>query len=99
MAKVVVLGGCGTVGSIAVKTLARNSEFSEVVIGDFNIDRAKLLEKEINSKKVKSIKFDAFDKKSILQVIKGADVVLNCVGPFYSTVKNILKTVAEAGIN
>ena len=99
MARVVVLGGCGTVGSIAVKTLARNDEFSEVVIGDFNIDRAKLLEKEISSKKVKSVKFDAFDKKSILQAIKGADVVLNCVGPFYSTVKNILKTVAEAGIN
>ena len=99
MARVVVLGGCGTVGSIAVKTLARNSEFSEVVIGDFNIDRAKILAKEINVPGVKAIKFDAFDKNSIMQAVKGADVVLNCVGPFYSTVKNILKTVAEAGIN
>ena len=64
MARVVILGGCGTVGSIAVKTLARNSEFSEVVIGDYNIDKARLLEKEINSTKVKSVKFDAFDKKA-----------------------------------
>lgn len=99
MAKVVVLGGCGAVGSVAVKTLAGNSEFSEVVIGDFNIDKARRIEKEINSPRVKSVKFDAFDKKSILRAIKGSDVVLNCVGPFYSTVKNILETVAEAGIN
>ncbi len=80
MARVVVLGGCGTVGSIAVKTLAHNSEFSEVVIGDYNIDRARLLEKEINSTKVKGVIVDAFDKKSIMHAIKGADVVLNCVG-------------------
>lgn len=99
MSKVVVLGGCGAVGSVAVRTLAGNREFSEVVIGDFDTGKARRLEKEINSRKVKTVKFDAFNKKSILQAVRGADVVLNCVGPFYSTVKNILETVAEAGIN
>ena len=33
MAKVIVLGGCGAVGSVAVKTLAAQDIFSHVIIG------------------------------------------------------------------
>ena len=40
MAKVIVLGGCGAVGSVAVKTLAGQDIFEEVVIGDWNINKA-----------------------------------------------------------
>lgn len=35
MAKVTVLGGCGAVGSVAVKTLSAQDMISEVVIGDW----------------------------------------------------------------
>ena len=38
--RVIVLGGSGVVGSIAVKTLSAFSDFSEVVIGDINTERA-----------------------------------------------------------
>ena len=36
MLKIVVLGGCGAVGSIAVETLSRQEMFDEIVIGDMN---------------------------------------------------------------
>ncbi len=98
MAKVIVLGGAGAVGSVAVKTLARHNEFSDVVIGDFNMSRAELLQSQIGSSKVSCTAFDAHDSTSIQQAIEGCDVVCNCVGPFYSTVTPILTASIEKKI-
>jgi len=98
MAKVTVLGGCGAVGSVAVKTLVQCGEFSEVAIGDQNIQRAQSMAKALG-KGVVAVKCEAQDKQSLRKAIQGSDVVLNCVGPFYSTVKPILGAVMEAGIN
>ena len=98
MAKVIVLGGCGAVGSVAVKTLAVQDMIAEVVIGDWNIEKAQKLAKDFGSK-VSAVKVNAEDDESIKAAIKGCDIVLNCVGPFYKTVKKILSTVIELGIN
>jgi saccharopine dehydrogenase (NAD+, L-lysine forming) len=98
MAKVVVLGGCGAVGTIAVKTLARQDTFSEVVIADINLKRAEKLAASIGTK-VKAVGFDADDPQGIRAAIKGSDIVLNCVGPFFKTVKQILSVVIEEKIN
>jgi saccharopine dehydrogenase (NAD+, L-lysine-forming) len=97
MSKVIVLGGCGAVGSVAVKTLAKQDIISEVVIGDWNIEKAQKLAKELGSK-VSAIKVNAEDADSIKTAVRGCDIVLNCIGPFYKTVKKILSTVIELGI-
>ncbi|MFH2066469.1 MAG: saccharopine dehydrogenase NADP-binding domain-containing protein [Pseudomonadota bacterium] len=99
MATVIVLGGCGAVGSVAVKTLAAQEIFDHVVIGDMNMDRAEKLISEIGGEKVSALRFDAMDPQSIEQAIRGCDLVLNCVGPFYKSVKIILKAVIESGIH
>ncbi|RJP83712.1 MAG: saccharopine dehydrogenase [Desulfobacteraceae bacterium] len=99
MATVIVLGGCGAVGSVAVKTLAAQEIFDHVVIGDMNMDRAEKLISEIGGEKVSALRFDAMDPQSIKQAIRGCDLVLNCVGPFYKSVKIILKAVIESGIH
>lgn len=99
MAKVIVLGGCGAVGSVAVKTLASQDMFTSVVIGDMNMDRAQDIIADFGQDKVSAIRLNADDPESIRGAIAGADVVLNCVGPFYKTVKTILKEVIESGIN
>ena len=99
MPKVVVLGGCGAVGSVALETLSRQDLFDEVVIGDMNEERAGQIMTRIGSGKVSFAKVDAHDAESIRQAIRGSDVVLNCIGPFYSTVKTILRTVIEEKIN
>lgn len=98
MAKVTVLGGCGAVGSVAVKTLVQSGEFSEVAIGDQNIQKARSLAQALG-KGVTAVACDAQEGASVRKAIAGSDVVLNCVGPFYSTVKPILAAVTEAGIN
>ncbi|TFG16006.1 MAG: saccharopine dehydrogenase [Promethearchaeota archaeon] len=99
MSKICVLGGCGAVGSFSVRTLANFEDFSEIIIGDINLNQAKKLASEINSDKIKVIKVDALDPSSIIEAINGTDVVLNCTGPFYKYVSTILKTVIKAGIN
>jgi saccharopine dehydrogenase (NAD+, L-lysine-forming) len=99
MAKVTVLGGCGAVGSVSVRTLVSHPEFSEVVIADFNLEKAKHLAAELASPKVSVKQFNALEPASVKETIRGSDVVLNCVGPFYSTVKPVLAAVIEMGIN
>jgi len=98
MARVTVLGGCGAVGSVAVRTLAQSGIFSEVAIGDANIERARQMAKELGAG-VTAVACDAQDPPSVKKAVAGSDVVLNCVGPFYTTVKPILAAVMEAGIN
>lgn len=98
MSQVVVLGGCGAVGSVAVKTLAASESVSSVVIADANIIKARQMVEELGAKKVSAVEFDANDPQSISQAIQGCAVVLNCVGPFYKTVKTILTAVIEQRI-
>jgi len=94
MAKVIVLGGCGAVGSVAVKTLAAQDIISKVVIGDWNIEKAKKLAKELGPK-VSAVKVNAEDDESIKTAVSGCDIVLNCVGPFYKTVKKYLRKLLK----
>ncbi|MBI9074256.1 MAG: saccharopine dehydrogenase NADP-binding domain-containing protein [Desulfatibacillum sp.] len=99
MAKAVVLGGCGAVGTVASKTLAAQELFSQVVLADQNKERAEQLIREWGTSKVRFVQTDALDPASIKAAIQGADVVINCVGPFYKSVKTILAAVMEAGVN
>jgi len=95
MAKVVVLGGSGAVGSVAVKTLAATDYFSEIIAADLNTGRAKEIAAAFPGK-VKAKKIDVLDEPKLRQLFKGADVALNCTGPFYKFVKPILKAaIAE----
>jgi len=97
MSKVVVLGGCGAVGSVAVKALAAQSAVNQVVIADANAAKARELSAALGAKAQVRI-FNAEDAASVKEAIAGADVVLNCVGPFYKTVKTILGVVLTAGV-
>ena len=98
MGRVLVLGGCGAVGRVAVRTLVGLKEFEEVVIGDINYEQAKTLAEELGQGAVAQ-KVDVLDSQSLKSAISGADLVLNCVGPFYKFVKPILQAVIEARVN
>ncbi len=99
MAKITVLGGCGAVGSVAVQTLVKSGEFFEIVIGDINVEKANELISNIGNSKIIAVKVEANDPNSIREAIKGSDVVLNCIGPFYKYASMILKVAIENKIN
>jgi saccharopine dehydrogenase (NAD+, L-lysine-forming) len=98
-AKITILGGCGVVGSSAVKALLSLPDFSEIIIGDINIEKAREFALELDSDKISVIKVDANDPESIKSCIKDSDVVLNCIGPFYEYALVILKAAIETGRN
>jgi saccharopine dehydrogenase (NAD+, L-lysine-forming) len=96
--RITVLGGIGAVGSTAVKVLAADDIFSEIVIGDMEVEKAKMLASELGPK-VSAVKVDASDSKSIKQAIKGSSIVLNCIGPFYKFGPRVLKSTINSNIN
>jgi len=81
--KIVVLGGCGTVGATAVGDLVSDDTFSEIVVVDKNIEKARGLVSKLDSDKLSAVFVDVADAKSLRKVIEGASLVLNVVGPFY----------------
>ncbi|MHA1315743.1 MAG: saccharopine dehydrogenase family protein [Candidatus Helarchaeota archaeon] len=98
MSKIVILGGCGAVGSYSSRILAESKEFDEVIIGDIDLDKAGKLAADLGSK-VRAVKVNGADAASIKDAIKDMDVVLNCIGPFYKFEKTILSTVIEMGVD
>jgi len=95
--RVLVLGGCGAQGSFATKELATSEEFSEVVIGDYNIRKARELASKLSEYGVEARKVDVRNKDELVELIRKSDVVVNCVGPFYMFGETVLKAAIEAG--
>jgi len=95
--KVAVLG-CGTVGSTAVKTLDASNFFDEITIGDVNVKAAEKVASTCKGN-VKTVRVDADKPESLGSVMKGSDVVLNCIGPFYKYGPKILSVAISEGVN
>lgn len=66
MAKVVVLGGAGGMGSVAVKDLALNGYFEEIVIADANETRALEIASEISSENISVAKVNVEDVEQLI---------------------------------
>ncbi|MHA1975292.1 MAG: saccharopine dehydrogenase family protein [Candidatus Hodarchaeales archaeon] len=96
MARVICLGGCGVVGSIATKTLAAFPDFSEVVIGDINAQKGQELI-ETNPEKISFQKIDVNNFDSLVDVLRKFHVVVNTIGPFYKYGPLVLKATIQAG--
>lgn len=77
------------------------SGVQEIVIADFNEERARQLAATYGSEKVKmSARFvDANDHASLVKAMKGGDAVANCVGPFHKYGVKILKAAIDAKAN
>ena len=96
MARVVVLGGAGVVGTIAVKTLATFHDFSEVVIADIDAEKSNIIIK-INPDKISFLKIDVNNQRELRRIIDQFDVIVNTIGPFYKYGPLILASAIAAG--
>jgi saccharopine dehydrogenase (NAD+, L-lysine-forming) len=99
MPKITVLGGCGAIGSVAVRTLAAVDDFSEIVIAEKRTELACELAEQLDPSRISVLEVEADDPESIKQAVAGSSVVLNCIGPFYKYGPLILQAVIESGIN
>jgi saccharopine dehydrogenase-like NADP-dependent oxidoreductase len=96
--KVIALGGAGAMGRTAVKDLAASPQVEELVIADHNLEEAKRLALDLGEK-VRAIHVDANDHASLVQAIRGFDVALGTVGPFYKYEARMIRACIEAGVN
>jgi len=100
MARIVVLGGGGGVGGVAARALATAKEVTQLIVADARLDAAQatvaLLPK---GGAATACTVDAGSPESLAAVLAHADVVLNCVGPFYRFGPPVLRAAIEAGVN
>ena len=99
--RLVILGGVGFQGSRAVRVAVNDGAFSEVVIADVLHEEAKKLAAELDSPKVKvSAKHvDASDYQSALESLKGADVAISFIGPFYQYGVSMARAAIESKVH
>ena len=76
--RIIVLGGCGAMGSEATRDLARTSNFDEIVIADADVERARSLAAELGGGRICAIQVDASDESALTKTLRGFDMVANC---------------------
>jgi saccharopine dehydrogenase-like NADP-dependent oxidoreductase len=95
--RVIVLGGCGEMGSEATRDLARTSEFEEIVVADLNLEKARALAAELGGGRVRALQVDAGDEQALSEQLKGFDVVANCTT--YHFGMKATRAAIRAGVN
>ena len=99
MSRIVVLGGCGGIGSVAVRTLAAADGVDQIVIADVRGDDAVAAATAVDRPGITGVAVDATSPESLASVMAGADVVVNCIGPFYRFGPPVLEAAIDAGID
>ncbi len=94
-----VVGGTGGMGQGVARDLIKQDQIKKVVLGDINIDPGRVQEKLRASEKVSLKKIDVNDHGGLVKTISGADVVINCAGPFYKTAVAVARAAVEAKVN
>ncbi len=95
--KIVVLGGAGLMGRIAVRDLALNPEVDQVVIADLDLDLARQVAAILDSPKVSVQPANATDKSSLVSLLAGADSMLNATVYYFNL--SVMQACLEAGVH
>ena len=98
MGAIVVLGGAGGVGRVAVEALTHIDSVDEVVVTDLRAEAAGAVVAELGSAKLRAAAVDVGNAGGLATLLDGADVVLNCVGPFYRFGPPTLAAAIRAGV-
>ena len=97
--KVLVVGGTGGMGQGVARDLIKQEQIKKVMLGDINIDPSRVQDKLRASEKVSLSRIDVNDHAGLVSVIRNADVVVNCAGPFYKTAVAVARAAVEAKVN
>jgi len=98
MTRVVVLGACGGIGSVVASTLAVADGIDELVLADVRGVDASAAAAAVGHPGATGVGVDATDPAAVGAVLDGADVVVNCIGPFYRFGAPLLAAAIRAGV-
>lgn len=94
--KLLVLGGAGAMGRVAVKTILGTTTFSSITIADRAFEAARKFAYELGDPRVKAIGLDVNDANDLHAVLGGADVVISTVGPYYRFGTTVLRAAIDS---
>jgi len=95
--KIIVLGGCGFMGSEVTRDLAATSDFEQIVIADADLERAQALATELGGDRVRAIRADAANEVALTETLRGFDVVANCTTYHFGLI--VSRAAIKAGVN
>lgn len=95
--RVIVLGGCGEMGSEATRDLARTSDFEEIVIADIDLSKAQRFADELGGGRVRAEQVDASDEEALVEKFKSFNVVANCTTYHFGLI--VTRAAIRAGVN
>ena len=102
--RIVVLGAAGGVGRTAAQAIAREPDITELVLADVHVPAINALAAELAADaqtscgNVRTVSVDARYITDVIDVITGADCVLNCIGPFYDFGPPLLRAAISARV-
>jgi len=85
-------------GRFGVKDLAAKDKVEELLIADYDLAAAEALAKELGGK-CSAKKVDANNHAEMVETIRGFDVAMGTIGPFYKYEKKVASACIEAGVN
>ncbi len=95
--RIVVLGGAGMMGCIAVKDLAQSQGVDEVVIADLSLERATEVQEAIASPKVSVAQVDVTDHERLVALLRGANCALNATIYYFNL--EVMEACLEAKVH
>lgn len=93
----VVLGGAGVMGSFVVEHLAHSGSFDLVVAADADDENAETIESLHSDVVFRPV--DITNQETLEATLDGADIAINCVGPFYRFAEPVLEAAIEVGVD
>lgn len=96
---VIVLGGAGSAGRVAVEVAASLGAVDQLTVADRDLDRAHAVANEISvtgTSKLRGIAVDVTDAPALRELLADADVVLNTTGPFYKLGLPVLRAAIDS---
>lgn len=96
--KKVLALGAGAMGTIAASTIASFEEVESLIIADLDPVAAKQ-KAAMCSDKAQAAGIDVTNRKELVSLMRRADVVMNCVGPFFRFGVTVLEAAMEAGVD
>lgn len=94
----IVLGGGSKMAIPALREFSACDEITEVALADLNHDAMKALAVSLG-KKFTAMETDANDRESLVESLRGFDVALGYIGPFYYFEEKIISACIEAKVH
>ena len=93
--KILLLGACAVMAVPLIPRLAAEADVERITLADRNAAKAEQL--AVADPKLSSVLADASDHPRVVELMRGYDLSISYIGPFYFFEKRLVRAAVEAG--